>query len=133
MSNSDLSAEQKSEVRDSFSKYNSVFSDGPQDHGRTNLIRHEIHTENSKPIRQRPYRTTPSKRIEINNQIQQLLDKNLIEPSNSPWAAPIVMVKKKDGTYRFCVDYRKLNGITIKDAHPLPRVDDSLDALGGSM
>ena len=61
-----------------------------------------------------------------------MLEEKVIQPSKSPWASSIVMVKKKDGTHRFCVDYRKLNDITIKDAYPLPRIDESLDQLAGS-
>ena len=61
-----------------------------------------------------------------------MLSQGVIQPSCSPWASPIVSVKKKDGSYRFCVNYRKLSSITKKDAHPLPRVDDHLDALHGS-
>lgn len=57
--------------------------------------------------------------------------KGIVEASHSPWAAPIVMVRKKDGTWHFCLDYRGLNSVTIKDAHPLPRTDDTLDALRG--
>ncbi len=83
-------------------------------------------------MRQRAYRTSPVLRKEIDNQVQKLLDADLIEPSHCPWASPVILVRKKDGSYRFCIDYRRLNSITIKDAHPLPRVDDSLDALSGA-
>ena len=61
-----------------------------------------------------------------------MLDKGIVEPSNSPWASPIVLVSKKDGTTRFCVDYRMLNDVTVKDGYPLPRVDECLDALAGA-
>ena len=66
-------------------------------------------------------------------QVQQMLASNVIRPSNSPWASPVVMMKKKkDGSLRFCVDFRQLNVVTIKDAHPLPWIDDFLDALHGA-
>lgn len=109
-----------------------VFSTNPVDLGRTNLIKHNIHTSSESPLRQKAYRTSPVLREEIHKQVQKLLDADLIEPSHSPWASPVILVRKKDGSYRFCIDYRRLNSITVKDAHPLPRVDDSLDALAGA-
>ena len=72
------------------------------------------------------------KRTEIEHQVAELLADGVVEESCSPWASPVVHVKKKGGQWRFCVDYRRLNAVTVKDSHPLPRVDDSLDALAGS-
>ena len=97
------------------------------------MIRHRIRTGDVAPLRQRAYRSSPVMKTEIYKQIQTLLDNEIIEESHSPWSSPIVMIKKKDGTYRFCVDYRKLNKVTIKDSHPLPRTDETLDALSGSV
>ena len=81
------------------------------------MICHRIHTGDVHvhvaPLRQRAYRSSPVMKTEIQKQIQTLLDNEIIEKSHSPWSSPIVMVKKKDGTYRFCVDYRKLNKVTI--------------------
>ena len=65
-------------------------------------------------------------------QVQQMLSSGVIRPSNSPWASPVVMVKKKDGSLRFCVDFRQLNAATVKNSHPIPRIDDLLDALHGA-
>ena len=69
---------------------------------------------------------------EVERNIDDMLAKGVIQPSNSPWSSPIVLVKKKDGTHRFCVDYRRLNSCTLQDAYPLPRIDESLDQLSGS-
>jgi len=63
------------------------------------------------------------------NPVQDLLDRDLIEPVHGAWSSPVVLVKKKDGSWRFCVNYRRLNSVTIQDAYPLPRIDESLDAL----
>ncbi|KAI3711897.1 hypothetical protein L1987_70446 [Smallanthus sonchifolius] len=69
---------------------------------------------------------------ELSTQLQDLLDKGFIRPSSSPWGAPVLFVKKKDGTFRMCIDYRELNKVTIKNRYPLPRIDDLFDQLQGS-
>ena len=97
------------------------------------IKRHSIDTGQSRPVRQAVRRVSPSQRQEIKELLDDMLDKNVIQPSASPWASPIVLVKKKDGSTRFCVDYRKVNQVTSKDAFPLPRVDDTLDYLSGSL
>ena len=108
------------------------FSDIFQDHlGHTAVLEHHINTGNSPPIRQSPRRLPYHFRGEVSKQIQDMLSQGVIQPSTSPWASPLVLVKKKDGSYRFCVDYRKLNQVTKQDSQPLPRVDDLLDALNG--
>ncbi|KAI3683189.1 hypothetical protein L1987_83689 [Smallanthus sonchifolius] len=84
------------------------------------------------PVARSPYRLAPSKMQELSNQLQELLDKGFIRPSFSPWGAPVLFVKKKDGTFRMCIDYRELNKLTIKNRYPLPRIDDLFDQLQGS-
>ena len=108
-----------------------MFSQGDDDLGNTPLLEHGIETHGS-PLRQPYRRQNPAVRREEMTQVQQMLSSNVIRPSNSPWASPVVMVRKKDGSLRFCVDFRQLNAATIKDAHPLPRIDDLLDALHGA-
>ena len=99
--------------------------------GQTTVVRHNINTGDSPPIRQRPLRLPYAYRKATDDQIRDMLDQGVIQPSISPWASPIVLVRKKGGKYRFCIDYRKLNSVTKKDARPLPRLDDLLDALQG--
>ncbi|KAK1427869.1 hypothetical protein QVD17_16567 [Tagetes erecta] len=84
------------------------------------------------PIAKSPYRLAPSELQELSDQLQELLDKGFIRPSFSPWGAPVLFVKKKDGTFRMCIDYRELNKLTIKNRYPLPRIDDLFDQLQGS-
>ncbi|GBL97397.1 hypothetical protein AVEN_170507-1 [Araneus ventricosus] len=84
------------------------------------------------PIKQYPRRLPLAKQEEAERLVKEMVDNGIIEESSGPWASPIVLVKKKDGSTRFCVDYRKLNEITIKDSYPLPRIDYTLDALNGS-
>jgi len=84
------------------------------------------------PIAQSPYRMTPIELAELKFQLQELLDKGFIRPSNSPLGALVLFVKKKDGTLRLCIDYRQLNKVTVKNKYPLPRIDDLFDQLKGA-
>lgn len=93
----------------------------------TPLTKHRIITDDAvRPLRQNPYRVSTKEREAIRSQVEQIMQDHVIQPYRSPWASPVVLVKKKDGTLRFCVDYRKLNQVTKKDVYPLPRIDGSL-------
>ena len=96
-------------------------------------MNHEIPVlDGTQPIKQKPYCYGPAQEEEMEHQVKKLLQKDLIEEGTGAWRSPVVLARKKDGTWRFCIDYRKLNSVTQKDVYPIPRVDDSLDALGGS-
>ncbi|GJW88378.1 putative reverse transcriptase domain-containing protein [Tanacetum coccineum] len=84
------------------------------------------------PVARAPYRLAPTEMKELSKQLQELLEKGFIRPSSSPWGAPVLFVKKKDGSFRMCIDYRELNKLTIKNRYPLPRIDDLFDQLQGS-
>ncbi|GJZ06395.1 putative reverse transcriptase domain-containing protein [Tanacetum coccineum] len=84
------------------------------------------------PVARAPYRLAPSEMKELSKQLQELSEKGFIRPSSSPWGAPVLFVKKKDGSFRMCIDYRELNKLTIKNRYPLPRIDDLFDQLQGS-
>ncbi|GKB81014.1 hypothetical protein Tco_0947909 [Tanacetum coccineum] len=81
------------------------------------------------PVARAPYRLAPSEMQELSNQLQELSDRGFIRPSTSPWGAPVLFVKKKDGSFRMCIDYRELNKLTVKNRYPLPRIDDLFDQL----
>ena len=99
--------------------------------GSTGLIKHSIDTQGKGPIRLRPYRTGRKQKEELERQIKEMMATNVIQHSTSPWAAPVILVEKKSGELRFCIDYRKLNSLTKKDSFPLPRIDSTLDRLYG--
>lgn len=104
----------------------------------TNEVKHNIRTKNEDPIYIKPYRQPPSQTREIKNQVEQLLKHNVIQPSFSPWSAPVHLVPKKldasgEQKYRMVVDYRKLNEITLDDKYPLPNINDLFDKLGNSI
>ncbi|GBM90048.1 Transposon Ty3-I Gag-Pol polyprotein, partial [Araneus ventricosus] len=96
------------------------------------MTQHRINTGDHPPIKQYPRRLPLARKEEADHLVKEMVDNGIIEESSGPWASPIVLVKKKDGSTRFCVDYRKLNEITKKDSYPLPRIDDTLDAFNGS-
>ena len=122
---------EQTQFADLCKKYEDVWSKGSHDIGRTNLIEHEIITDPAvRPIKQPARRAPFWKQQEAKTIVDSLLENKLIGPSTSPWASPVLLVRKKDGTSRMCVDYRRLNAVSVPDAFPLPRIDDSLDALG---
>ncbi|GJW58526.1 putative reverse transcriptase domain-containing protein [Tanacetum coccineum] len=84
------------------------------------------------PVARAPYRLAPSEMKELSEQLKELSKKGFIRPSSSPWGAPVLFVKKKDGSFRMCIDYRELNKLTVKNRYPLPRIDDLFDQLQGS-
>nr|GEW41100.1 putative reverse transcriptase domain-containing protein [Tanacetum cinerariifolium] len=84
------------------------------------------------PVARAPYRLAPSKMNELAEQLQELSNKRFIRPSSSPWGAPVLFVKKKDRSFRMCIDYREQNKLTVKNHYPLPRIDDLFDQLQGS-
>ena len=124
--------EQSKHISKLLMKHASTFSESDDDLGRTGILRHKIITKEERPIKQPLRRFPQHMNEEADRQIEDVLRKDVIQPFTSAWASGIVMVTKKDGSKRFCVDYRKLNDVTTKDAYPLPRIDDSLDQLSGA-
>lgn len=132
LSSTNLTEEQKVQLQSLLSEYRDIFALTPEELGRTGLVKHRIDTGDHPPLRQRPYRVAEQQRSIIEEHITDMLNRGTIQPSTSPLASPIILVKKKDGTDRFVVDYRRLNSVTRKDSFPLPRIDDALDALNGT-
>lgn len=127
-----LTAEEQEAVRKKLIQYQDVFSKGDTDLGKTHLAEHKIVTNTEQPIKQRP-RPLPQKQSEeVERQIRLLLKSGMISESDSAWSSPIVCVTKKDKSLRMCCDYRKLNDVTIKDAHPIPPINQTIDALSGA-
>lgn len=116
-------------LQDLLRRNTDVFSKHSMDYGHTTTVRHEIPLVDSKPFRL-PYRKIPpSQYQEVRKAISEMEEAGVIRPSKSPYASPIVVVSKKDGSLRICVDYRKLNSCSTRDAFPLPRIE-ALEALG---
>ena len=131
LSSAGLSSEQQVELSDVLNKFSDVFAKSDSDLGRTDIIEHAIDTQGHPPIYQRPYRIPEAQRKVVDAHVTDMANRGIIRPSKSPWSSPKVLVGKKDGSTRFCVDFRKLNSDTRKDFYPLPRVDETLDTLGG--
>lgn len=113
-------------------RYQSAFAKDNLDLGQTDIVEHTIETGDAAPIKQRARRTPLAFKGEEEKEVKKMLEKGVIRESTSPWASPVVLVKKRDSTTRFCIDYRKLNAVTKFDSYPLPRIADCFDALGGS-
>lgn len=128
----DATAQLAPDLQALLDEYTDVFSD-PKTLPPQRTLDHAISLEESAaPVNSRPYRYSPLQKDEIERQVQEMLAAGLIIPSMSPFASPVLLVKKKDGSWRFCVDYRRLNTMTIKNKFPLPVVDELLDELSGT-
>jgi hypothetical protein len=124
--------QQQQQLQNILHEFQDICAKNQTEIGRTTEIKHRIHTGDAIPIAQRPYRTNPVKTKFMKEEIKRMEEAGIVRRSFSPWASPVVIVGKKDGTHRFCVDYRQLNKVTKVDAYPLPRIDTLLDSLGGS-
>ncbi len=113
-------------------KYKDLFDTTATSYGAAKGVEHTIELTSNKPINQVPHRVSPVERQIINEMTNEMLATQVIRPSTSQWASPVVLVKKNDGKQRFCIDFRKLNQIKKRDVYPIPRIDDCLDALGGN-
>ena len=127
--NTELSEQQKQELQHILADYDDVFNSTP---GRTQLTDHRINVGTANPVRQKPYRLPHAYRDVVKKELLEMERNGIIEPSTSEWASPIVLVPKKDGSLRLCVDYRRLNSVSETDAYPMPRIDDMIDRLGGA-
>ena len=128
-SGKNLTNNEKVKFFELLSTYAHIFASNGFDLGRTSKLHHTIDTGAAPAIRQSVWRIPHTRRGEVRKLIQEMLQQDVIQPSASPWASPIVLVKKKDGSTRFCVDYRKVNKVTSKDSYPLPWIDMTLDTL----
>jgi hypothetical protein len=125
-----------SKIRDALrtlvESYADAFSSSEYDLRNTNIVQHQTDTSNNRPFRQ-PLRPQARAHLrEIDKMLQEMHIQGFIEPCQSEWATNIVLVKKKDGNIRFCVDYRKSNDLTVEDAYPLPRIDICLETFSGA-
>ena len=120
------------EAKEMLKRNAKVFSKTDMDMGRTNLVKHHIKLTDPVPFKEAYRRIPPQMFDEVKAHIQEMLNLGAIRPSNSPWASAIVLVRKKDGRLRFCIDLRRLNNRTIKDAYSLPKIESILDSLIGA-
>ena len=127
-----LNPTQREELLAVLRKHATVFSSHPGDLGLVNNCFHHINTGDTKPVRMPPYRLSFAEKAEIDNQVGPMEDWGVVRPSSSPFAAAVVLARKKNGKWRFCVDFRGLNRLTVQDNYPLPRIDAIFDQLGKS-
>ena len=128
-----LSEKQRKEFDELINEFADVFAASKDDLGRTKTVEHRINLQpDAQPVKQRPYTTNPEKTQFIEEEIERMKALGIIVESDSPWASPVVVVGKKTGDYRFCVDFRRLNELTIKDAYPLPKIERLINMLRGA-
>ena len=127
-----LTPEQTAKLHQFLGEHHKAFCLEANERGETDLFTMEIDTGEARPKKQVVRRMPFAVRAEVAKQLRSMQEAGVIQPSSSPWASPVVMVRKRDGTHRFCVDYRELNSVTKADTFPLPRIDDLLDQLGAA-
>ena len=127
---SEITVCQTRQVKEVLNAFASLFQGKP---GKTDLVQHDIVTEVGKVVRLRPYRIPEAQRVVIDKEVEAMLQDGIIEPSNSPWCSPVVLVPKPNGTLRFCIDFRQLNKVSKFDTYPMPRVDELIEGLGNAM
>ena len=126
---SHLEPSQQEDLKQLIHEYEHLFPDIPT---RTDKIYHDVIVEDSKPIKEHPYRMNPLKQKYLQEEVKYLLENDFIEPSQSNYSSPCILVPKSNGTYRMCTDYRKVNSVTKTDSFPIPRIDDCIDKVGNS-
>ena len=125
---SHLSSDKRLELKQLILKYEHLFQDIPS---KTDKIYHDVELiDGSKPVKQHPYRMNPVKQHILREKVQYLLDIDYIEPSQSEWSSPCILLPKPDGTFWVCTNYRKVNSVTKTDTFPIPRIDDCIDNIG---
>ncbi|KAG7489138.1 Retrovirus-related Pol poly from transposon 297 [Solea senegalensis] len=130
---SDLNEQQRGQLYQLLGEFEECFAKCEGEVGRTHLATHMIETGEARPIKCHPRRLPLVRQEACHKAVTEMLEAGIIEPSDSPWASGVVMVPKKTGGWRLCADYRPLNKVTIKDSYPLPRIDESLDLISGSV
>eukprot|EP00731_Ephydatia_muelleri_P010420 Em0005g1006a len=131
LDSTEITDSEKHELRNLLRKFDDLFVSENGALGRTKVVKHRINISGS-PIRQPLRRQPESLKGDMNEEVRKMLSRGVIRPSSSPWSSPVVMVRKKNGSWRFCIDYQKLNAVTHQDAYPLPRIDATLESLAGS-
>ncbi|KAL2082795.1 hypothetical protein ACEWY4_022613 [Coilia grayii] len=127
-----LDESQKQKLWAVLERHHTAFAASPSDVGQTQFVQHNINTGDAVPIRQHAWCLPHSRQLAAEQCLKEMKAAGVIEPTERPLASPVVLVPKKDGNWRFCVDFQRLNNVTVKDFYPLPRIDESLDQIAGS-
>ncbi|GMF21075.1 unnamed protein product [Phytophthora fragariaefolia] len=129
---SKLNEEQRVLLRKELEAFQDLFVETSKKPSRTDLLKFSINTGPNAPVKQRPYRVSQAEGAVMEAEIQQYLELGIIRPSSSPWASPVLMIRKPEGGIRFCIDYRRLNALTVKHIYLMPLIDDIQDVLGNA-